>query len=468
MTDTYDQNIDKKWDLDFLYDMAHQAIEIKDFSQALKISKKALDIAKEYENTEGISKFEKLYYDIKSQFGIDNNENHGTKTDEFYISGLQEIHSHIRAVFNDAGFYMISNELNEMQFMQYIDNIACKIIQISEFLDIILIIPIKISNQTGTMIIEEEEVKFLSNQANLVEESSERREIYTAEINRLKLNQDQICNDLVNGGPLFECIQHYLQVDLTIHKSLEQKKLFFISGQLQYNIYIDPILICKNHPGFIEKSIPFAYQKNSNLHILNYEKLSELLYFLEKKHIFIESYSIKEHSFSSYQSTVMKFKNYFRLVSFPFLGLGIFVLIILISQASVLLKLFNSIGYGAIGAYIFILGYTYLLFYKKKKEISKEFHIPYYQKEIKIDEGDLFLIKNELSRDLMAQFGYECFGKEHSYKILYDLDQEKINEQLETKSIKNKIEEIYEPEIEQIKDSEKLDLVKKYSSFLKD
>ena len=65
-------------DLGFLYDMALQAIEIDDISQALKISKKALDIAQEYENTEGISKFEKLYNDVKSQLGIVNINNHET------------------------------------------------------------------------------------------------------------------------------------------------------------------------------------------------------------------------------------------------------------------------------------------------------------------------------------------------------------------------------------------------------
>jgi len=468
MTDTYDQNIEKKWDLGFLSDMALQAIEIGDFSQALKISKKALDIAKEYENAEGISKFEKLCDEVKSQFGKDNSNNRRTKNNELNISGLQEIHSNIKEVFKNSGFYMISNELTGRKYLHHIDNIACKIVRISEFLDIILIIPIKISYQAGTMVIEEQEVEFLPAQNDLVEDPLEKRAIHTAEINGLKINQDQIYDDLVNGGSLFKFIRNYLHVDLSIHKSFEQKKLFFTSGQLQYNIYIDPVLICKSHPGFIEKSIPFAYQKNSNLHILNYEKLSELLYFLEKKHKYIELYSIKEHSFASYRTAIMKFKNYLRLVSFPFLGWGIFLLIIFFSQATFLLKIFNGIGYGAIGAYSFILGYMYLLFYRKKKEISKEFHIPYYQKEINIDEGDLFLIKNELSRDLMAQFGYECFGKDHSYKILYELDQEKINEQLEIKSIKNKIEEIYEPGIEQIKDSEKHDLVKKYSSFLKE
>lgn len=557
MTDTYKQVREKKGNLTFLNDLILEAVELEDYTQALKISKKALDLAREEEKEDWISRFkelnEKVYLhivNINYKESPNNNEDSSeysnqtkinTLTDskikviprfekkssaprkniknssdqanydsfknlpltpqisssltsvlnrnselmkqpkkknnfvncnqiqagELNTTEVQEIQQNIAEIFINMGYYIASNNLkNKSQNFPNIDQIACKIIQINELLDIVLVIPIKVSKSKESLIVEEQKIGFSPYKNKLDQNSIENNLVIEKEVLDFLENQNQILDDLINEGVFFEFIRNYLQVDLSIEKSFEHKKLFFTSGRLQFKFFFDPILITSIPPGFIEKSIPFAYQKAANLHITSYNKLSELLYFLEKKHKLVELYSVKGNDYRSYQYSIEKFKKYLRLVSFPFIGFGIFILIVSFLQSAFLSKLVNSIGYGSIGVYLFSLGYLYFLFYKKKLEISNEFNTPYYQKEIIFDEGDLFVIKNELSSDLMAQFGYECFGKEHHYDILDELEKENMSNNIENQTIRGNIDKIYEYGVEALENYNNHKLVKKYSSFL--
>jgi len=85
-----------------------------------------------------------------------------------------------------------------------------------------------------------------------------------------------------------------------------------------------------------------------------------------------------------------------------------------------------------------VLFYLYFKFFTLKSEIQKEFNTPYYFLPVKFNESSLILINEEFSPELMAQFTYECLGKNANYDIIAELE-EKRNLERHSKKVNKKI-----------------------------
>jgi len=277
-------------------------------------------------------------------------------------------------------------------------------------------------------------------------------------------------DDIVNNEKFREFFQHYLQVNLTLEKSVKNKKLFFLSGQTQYKVLIEPVMLCKSPPRCMEKVIPFPYQRSTNLHIIHQPDLSQLLGFLEQKYRLIESRVKGSNTIKNYQKMDAKFRSNVRIASIPLVGYAIALAIIYFAELFFLLRLFNSIGFAIIGIYLSILAYLYFKFYRTKKQLAIEFETPYYMQNLEFSETDLLDFKDQFTTENMAQFGYECFGKGGSYKVL---------EQIEEDNFKNSVlikQKEFDPQViheskEEIEESISIDNSKynnKYLSFLED
>ena len=103
------------------------------------------------------------------------------------------------------------------------------------------------------------------------------------------------------------------------------------------------------------------------------------------------------------------------------------LLVIYFSQLYFLLRLLNSIGVAAIGIYVFAVAYFYFKFYNTKKELTTEFETPYYLQDLQFSETGLLIAKEEFTTEQMAQFGYECFGKDSDSKVLKEITESGFN-----------------------------------------
>jgi hypothetical protein len=355
-----------------------------------------------------------------------------------------------------------------------IDFIAVKIIYVNDLLNIIKIFPLKISDLKGSFLLSEDKFSYHPLNRKLKIDKFNKELITKSSIKKIKKASEFIFQDITNEGEIFKFFKRYLKLDICIEKTLNNKRLFFHSGPLQYKVLIEPIIICQNEPGFIEKSIPFPYQKSTNLHIIDLAKLRDLLQFLEKKNQIIETNSENPTAINSYFKTVEKFSNDLKIYSIPFAIFGFIFSLIFVFQAYPVLPIFVDLGYAVICIYSLLVFYLYLKFYKKKSELIIEFKTPYYQRKISIDESDLLMIKSELPKELIHQFLYECFGKKAEFPLFSVLDDETDT------LLYNNIKPSEFKEVGEVNSMEETNLVKfasknlenniteKYSSFLED
>jgi hypothetical protein len=286
----------------------------------------------------------------------------------------------------------------------------------------------------------------------------------------LLYTRDLMFDDIVNDRKFREFFQKYLQVSLTLEKSVENQKLFFLSGQTQYKVLIEPIILCKTPPRCMEKTIPFPYQRNANLHIIHQTNLTQLLGFLEQKYRLIESRLKSSNTIKNYQKMDEKFRTNVRIASIPLVGYAIALAVIYFAELFFLLRLFNSIGFAVIGIYISTLAYLYFKFYRTKKELAIEFETPYYMQNLEFSEIDLLEFKDQFTTENMAQFGYECFGKGKSYKVLEQIEEDNFKNSVLIKQKDLEPQVIHESK-EEIEESISIDNSKyndKYLSFLED
>jgi len=380
----------------------------------------------------------------------------------------EETKIEIEESLKNSGYYVIPNTISTLNpFVENIDYIGCKLVRVSKWVNHIFIIPIKICDLEETVLVDEAKLDYNTGTNVSKPESMSRLRHYR--INLLD-TRDLMFDDIVNDRKFREFFQKYLQVNLTLEKSVENKKLFFISGQTQFKVLIEPIMLCKTPPRCMEKSISFPYQRNTNLHVIHRLDLSHLLGFLEQKYRLIESRLKSSNTIKNYQKMDEKFRTNVRIASIPLVGYAIALAVIYFAELFFLLRLFNSIGFAVIGIYLSTLAYLYFKFYRTKKELAIEFETPYYMQNLKFSEIDLLEFQDQFTTENMAQFGYECFGKGKSYKVLEQIEEDNFKNSLLINQ-KELEPQVIDKSMEDIEESASIDNSKynnKYLSFLED
>lgn len=383
---------------------------------------------------------------------------------------INYIKTEIQEEFTSNGYYLINHNPFLKNIFNKIDLLGVKIIQVNEFLDLLLLVPVKINSIKGSLIISEDSVDY-----NFSHETGKRYNrttttVLNVNLDKITQSQEIIFNELISEGTLFQFFRKYLKLNISVEKTITNKKLFFRVGALQYKVLIEPVIINHGNVGLIEKVIPFAYQKYRNLHILELENLSELLPYLEKKYYLIEAQNDQETSIKRYFKATGSLMEELRLYSIPFIGFGVIFAFALLSQVPELIEVFMNLGFGLIIIYGVVVGYLYYKFYKKKVVIQQEFHTPYYQKLLELDETSLILINEEFSPELMAQFSYECLGKNVPFPLISQLERNRAEDLLTKKKITSEIEkgEFFESKLKGSDSKMKDKLISKYGSFLED
>ncbi len=341
-----------------------------------------------------------------------------------------------------------------------IDVIALKQLKVSEMVELLLILPIKLSSFTGTLKISQTHIDY---EGSIKKDESSIKKVLTTYLTKLSTVRQVIINDLMNSGQFSWMLKEYLKLDISVEKSLIFKNVLFRNGPLHYKILLEPLLVCHGTVGFLDKVIPFAYQKSTNIHIIKIAHLSHLLEFIERKYSLIEEFSDNEDVAADYDDARNDFVEKIRFFSFPIFCFGFVSLLIILFQAFFLLGLIKTLGYSIFSVYVVAIALLYGRYLRIKSSLFEKASLPYYQHEF--DDSTLILIGEHLSSELMAQFSYECVDTSTETPIITRFEQEHA-EDLYTK---NKVREVLtKDKFFEGQSPPKKDYIRKYSSFLEE
>ncbi len=345
---------------------------------------------------------------------------------------LFEFSESVYGELDEYGFHVIKKTPNLNNIFRGIDILAVKLVQVSESQKLVYMLPLKISRVIGKLIVSMGGIDYKSNDTKITSAIRQKPQSYAKSLEKVN---ETILNDIICEGNLFNFLNKYLKLNLSIEKTISNRKLFFHSGPIQYKILVEPILISKNSVGFSEKIIPFAYQKGTNIHIVELKQFSALLQFLDQKCVLIEKHSENQNLIKSYEKSTDTFIRELRISSSPFAVIGIVFLLVLLFQGFFMLKIIINLAFGAVGVYVLALAYPYLKFYLKKSEIHKEFMTSNNRRTKNLDESSLTFISEELSPKLMSQFSYECVDKNENFQVIDKIEQDNTNNFLANKEI---------------------------------
>lgn len=375
----------------------------------------------------------------------------------------------ILAIFQIHKYHIIETSQELQKLYRLVDLIAFKTVHFNELMDIILLFPLTINVLNGKMQISNEQIKYTPNHQGFKEDGALFRILLDSYFDNLAEAYKVINEDLQNGGPLTSYLNEHHNVDVSLKKTFLNRNLFFSSGSLQIKILIEPVLLCQKEIGFMEKVIPFAYLRDTNLHAIKENDLSILLKFIEQKYTLLETHRKQDPSLISFQDTYKQFLNRIRLFSIPFIGYAALLIILLLFQSYEILDILLNIGYALFGIYIISIVYLYLKLIKQKSVAREEFSVPYHKKSIQLDETSLVLINEEFSPQMMSQFVYESLGKKSSSKLMTKIDENQMKQRIEEKQFSLKVSngEFFEKEAVDTENPEH-EFIQKYGSFLED
>ena len=378
------------------------------------------------------------------------------------------IHQQISNIFKDAGCYEIPIMLESLkQFTTSLDYLGCKLVKASDDLKILLLFPVKRFDQEGTVLVDEVKLELKSHSKKI--DIGAYIDIEQISQNLLQV-RDSMYEDITNDQNILEFLQKYLQITLSLEKGFGNKSLVFLSGSTQYKVVIEPILVCYNPPRSMEKSLVFPYQRSTNLHAVTRVDLAPLIKFLEKKYQMIEKRTKKTHSAEEYWQSEEMFRSRVKFASIPIFGYSVALLVIYFAEMYFLLRLLNTIGFAVVGIYTSLLALFYFNFYRSKKQFAAQFKTPYYLQDLEFSEIDLLDVREELTDELLSQFGYECLGKKAKFGVIEQNETNTLKQSLEVKrnipKFQNKVES-EQLSAENISNST-IKYGSKYSSFLDD
>lgn len=383
----------------------------------------------------GLNLNEQTEYDFKNSFSEEISETQYEKSEEetFAIDDdysledellnekeVARLGSKAINVFKSRGYSIILKKIKNIDFL------ALNIIKVDDNLKAINILPVKISNLKGSIIVSENEYGY-----NPFSETFETKRMVVNELfdnieKVMKKSQNQTFKDLTSENSLFLYIKKKFDHKLKIERTKNKKNILIRAGPIRYKLIIDPLLICKKEVQFEEKLISFPYKRESNIHYVELEALNNLLEFLEKKYYLIEDNSEDKNSVKKYFKMKNKLITDAGKYSIPFIAIPSVLLLLMVLVPS--LSSFSlNLSLAVIVIYGITLGYLYLGFFKKKGEFIKLFNTPYHQRPVDLDETDLEIIRGMVSLESLEQLIYECFGKKADLEIIASLEEEKSN-----------------------------------------
>lgn len=335
------------------------------------------------------------------------------------------IYDQIIKEVGSEGFYSVPTQIIQETFLQEIDLLFFKMYLFKPEQQILLITPIKIAEIEDILLISEDIIEY--------QQEAEHNFLIKSYMSHLIHAQEIISEEMAINGNFFQYIQNFLmtKIDMVQDQVVKNESTLFSAREI-ISVYCDPILISNNEVKYVEKSIPFAYQRTYNIHYISTSQITDLLEFLEQKHGYIEEYNDAKQTEDTYQHTNQEFQKKLMYYSLIPAGFGGLTIMIALTQIPTLLLPFIGLSYTMLGVYGIMVGYLFYKFKNMRKDLRNQFAIPSYQKPVELDDASLEIIYRGLVDELMLQFGYECFGKTSEYSLLNQIEAHRTKKLLNT------------------------------------
>ncbi len=306
-----------------------------------------------------------------------------------------------------------NDDIDFQELYKKIDFLAIKIFHINEFLDLCYILPLKLAKLYGLLLVSEKKINYNSNNTNL--SPIERKNLVKSIKEDLNDVVQILSNDLEDEGPIVKNFISYINDDISLEKTqISRKGYFYCRGRMQYNFIIQPIIISPNKIGFLERNIPYAFQKfqqSSDLYVVNINDLNDLLSYLEQKRSSIEKVCIKKQPINLFIDNKIKLSNAFRLISIVLGVFGVSYLISLFVNDKIFVSVFEVLQIPFIIGIILLLGIFIYIYKKNQDEIIQKFNRPFGFYHPDFDMVNLSIALNQINPHEIEQFLYEIYNK---------------------------------------------------------
>jgi len=294
-----------------------------------------------------------------------------------------------------------NDDLDFQEIYKKIDFLAIKIQHINEFLDICHILPLKLAKLYGSLLVSEKKIDYNSNNTNLFPIEGDLKDVVQI-----------LSNDLENEGPIAKNFISFINDDISLEKTrISRKGYFYCRGRMQYNFIIQPIIISQNKIGFLERNIPYAFQKSSDLYIININDSNDLLSYLEQKRSSIEKVCIKKQPLNLFIDNKIKLSNALRLISIVLGVFGVSYLILLFVNDKIFVSVFEVLQIPFILSLILLLGFFIYTYKKNQDEIIQKYNRPFGFDHPDFDKFNLSIALNQINPHEREQFLYEIYNK---------------------------------------------------------
>ena len=314
----------------------------------------------------------------------------------------------ILQVIRDLGMIEIPMNKPELQnVFQAVDLLACKPMRGENGRCIILLVPIKHLSTSDPVYVWDSHV--MTGTLDDEPTTSVNMAINT-HVKKLVNASEYLFSEITNGKSLISLISRFIGISIKADLTFRNKQLYIGSKEIEFQVILDPVLLSDTSVYCLEKTLPYAYQQGSNLHVVSFEQLDELLEFLQLKYRLLNRHDTSNNAIMKTDEVKTSTFKQLQLFSLPFLGYGLlftFFLLLGIHQA---IRFFISLGYGLIfvyGGFIVFILFRHLI---SMKRIESNFSVPYHQRNINLSQEDFILINEQLSPDWMVQFSHEIEG----------------------------------------------------------
>ena len=330
---------------------------------------------------------------------------------------LQRQHSaqEILRVIREGGMIEIPMNRPELhEVFRAVDLLACKPMRGENGRCIILLIPIKHVITTDPVYVWDSHV--MTGNIDGDPTTAQNMAINT-HTRKLLQASEFLFSDMIDGRSLITLITRYIGISMKVNLTFKNRRLYLGLGEIEYQVIIDPVLLCDTEVHCLEKTLPYAYQQGSNLHVISHCQLNEFLNFLELKYRLLNRHDISQNAVMKVKDTESSTFKQMQRFSLPFLAYGVLFSFFLILGLQEAVRFCISLGFGLIFVYGGSIGYFLYHHFQSLKHVGSEFSVPYHQKPIELSEEDFILINEQLSPEWMAQFVHEVENHQNcSYK----------------------------------------------------
>ncbi|MFX1236958.1 MAG: helix-hairpin-helix domain-containing protein, partial [Promethearchaeota archaeon] len=175
--------------------------------------------------------------------------------EEMELNQFSDLIIRLEKKARSSGFYLLpAKNLKYEVFFQLIDIIAIKIEKITDLLELVLIVPIKVSSAKGRITISEMDTHYAPVGDKNTINSYKENILVSSGFKALKVAQRRLHKNIVEKGSVLSFLSNYIRRKVSIEKSFTKNRMFLNSEGIQMAVVIAPILITDGKIGFLEST----------------------------------------------------------------------------------------------------------------------------------------------------------------------------------------------------------------------